>query len=85
MDSIPFEKVKSTFKNRYLNIAIELGDDAKVLDYLFDELATANASCIALQTKVQTLEDNQKTYQGHIAKLLEQLGMKKEWWRPWKK
>ena len=33
MDSIPFEKVKSTFKNRYLNKANELEDDAKVLDY----------------------------------------------------
>tara|TARA_A100001011_G_scaffold204386_1_gene212658 strand:- start:192 stop:362 length:171 start_codon:yes stop_codon:yes gene_type:complete len=56
MDSIPFEKVKSTFKSRYLNIANELGDDSKVLDY-----------------------------QEHIAKLLEQLGMKKDWWRPWEK
>ena len=46
MDTIPFEKVKSTFKNRYLNKAKELGDDGKVLDCLFDELATANASCI---------------------------------------
>ena len=50
MDSIPFEKVKSTFKNRYVNKANELEDDAKFLDY-----------------------------QGHIAKLLEQLGMKKDW------
>ena len=85
MDTIPFEKLKSTFKNRYLNKAKELGDDGKVLDYLFDELAQANASCCALQTKVQILENNQTTYQEHIAKLLERLGMKKDWWRIWKK
>ena len=53
MDSIHFEKVKRPFKSRYLNIANELGDDSKVLDY-----------------------------QEHLDKLLEQLGMKKDWWRP---
>ena len=85
MDTIPFEKVKSTFKNRYLNKAKELGDDGKFFDYLFDELVQANASCCALKTKVQILENNQTKYQEHIAKLLEKLGMKKDWWKLWKK
>ena len=85
MDTIPFEKLKSTFKNRYLNKAKELGDDGKVLDYLFDELAQANASCCALQTKVQILEYIQTKYHEQIANLLEQLGIKKDWWRIWKK
>ena len=85
MDTIPFEKLKSTFKNRYLNKAKELGDDGKVLDYLFDEVAQANASCCALQTKVQILEYIQTKYHEQIANLLEQLGIKKDWWRIWKK
>ena len=85
MDTIPFEKLKSIYKNRYLNKAKELGDDGKVLDYLFDELAQANASCCALQTKVQILEYIQTKYHEQIANLLEQLGIKKDWWRIWKK
>ena len=85
MDTIPFDKLKSTFKNRYLNKAKELGDDGKVLEYLFDELAQANASCCALQTKVQILGYIQTKYHEQIANLLEQLGIKKDWWRIWKK
>ena len=85
MDTIPSEILKSTFKNRYLNKANELGDDGKGFDYLLDEIVQANASCRALKTKVQILENNQTKYQEHIAKLLEQLGMIKDWWRIWKK
>lgn len=75
MDTIPLEKLKITFKNRYLSKANELGDDGKILDYLLNELAQAFISCCVLQTK----------YQDHIPKLLEKLGMKKDWWKLWKK
>ena len=85
MDTIPSKILKSTFKNRCHNKATELGDNGKVFDYLFEELVQANAYCCALQTKVQILENNQTKYQEHIAKLLEKLGMKKDWWRIWKK
>ena len=85
MDTIPSKILKSTFKNRCHNKATELGDNGKVFDYLFEELVQANAYCCALQTKVQILEYIQTKYHEQIANLLEQLGIKKDWCRIWKK
>ncbi len=80
MDTILSEILKSIFKNRDQNKATELGDNGKVFAYLFDEPVQANAYCCALQTKVQILEYIQTKYHEQIANLLEQLGIKKDWW-----
>lgn len=83
-DKISIFKVIERFKAEYLEKISQLDDDGKVLDFLLDEVAYANAACTCLKSDYQELRnlviDISLKQKGHIKKVNQEFNKKNKRW-----